>query len=76
MVNTSLAVWTPGIIEIFMIIVILGAPIALIIWFIKMITKNKKENIRLRLEVGKLADELEKLRKKASPNTEKERKEE
>ncbi|MEJ2648060.1 MAG: hypothetical protein P8016_06590 [Sedimentisphaerales bacterium] len=75
MINAILAVWTSGIIELFLIIIIVGAPIALVIWFIKMITKNKKENIRLRLEVGKLADELEKLRKKDGPNKEIERKE-
>ena len=39
-------------------------PVALIVWAIRSLVRNKRENQRLRLEVGKLADELEQLRKK------------
>ena len=63
MTNSILAMGIPGIFEIIIVLILVGIPIALVVWFIKMITKNKNENIRLRLEVGKLADEMEKLRK-------------
>jgi hypothetical protein len=39
-------------------------PILLVIWFIRSLIRNKRENQRLRLEVGKLADELQQIRKK------------
>lgn len=67
MINSVLAISGPGPIEIFLIILMCAIPIAFVVWIIKMITKNKNENIRLRLEVGKLADELEKLRKNQKP---------
>ena len=60
MINSILAMWTPGCFE---IVIVLGIPIAIVIWFSKMLSKRKNENIRLRLEVGKLADELEQIRK-------------
>ena len=63
MTNSILAMGIPGIFEIIIVLILVGIPIALVVWFIKMITKNKNENIRLRLEVGKLADEIEKVRK-------------
>jgi hypothetical protein len=47
----------------FVFIIVYGVPIFLVIFFIRQSLRNKKENIRLRLEVGKLADELEKVRK-------------
>jgi hypothetical protein len=34
-----------------------------VIWFARRVLENKRENVRLRLEVGKLADELEQVRK-------------
>jgi hypothetical protein len=55
----------PGAIEILIILIILGIPFALIVVVAKYLLRQKRENIRLRLEVGKLADELEQLRKKA-----------
>ena len=36
----------------------------LVILFARLLLRNKRENVRLRLEVGKLADELEQMRKK------------
>ncbi|MCD6392485.1 MAG: hypothetical protein J7M40_03160 [Planctomycetes bacterium] len=38
-------------------------PIAVVIYVIRLLIKNKQENQRLRLEVGKLADELQRMRK-------------
>ena len=50
------------------ILIMLVIPIALIIWGIKALVQNKRENVRLRLEVGKLADELEQTRKRGAAN--------
>jgi len=38
-------------------------PVAVVIYVIRLLIKNKQENQRLRLEVGKLADELQRMRK-------------
>jgi hypothetical protein len=38
-------------------------PILVVIWFARKTLENKRENTKLRLEVGKLADELERVRK-------------
>jgi hypothetical protein len=51
--------------EILIILIILGIPFALIVLAAKYLLQHRRENIRLRLEVGKLADELERARKKA-----------
>jgi hypothetical protein len=61
--GSILGIWAPGPFEILVILVVLGIPFLLIVTFLRSILRNKKENIRLRLEVGKLADELEKVRK-------------
>ncbi len=53
-----------GPIEWIIILVMSGVVFVLSIWFIRYLVKNKRENQRLRLEVGKLADELERARKK------------
>jgi hypothetical protein len=63
MINNILGFWAPGPFEMLVIIVFLVISIFLIIVFLRLIMRNKKENIRLRLEVGKLADELEQMRK-------------
>jgi hypothetical protein len=60
MINCILGLWTLGSIE---ILVIFLMPVVLIIVLLRWFIRNKKENIRLRLEVGKLADEIEKMRK-------------
>ncbi len=62
MINNILAFWTLGTIE---LLIILGIPVLLIILFFRFLLRNKRENVRLRLEVGKLADELEQMRKNA-----------
>jgi len=66
MINDILA-WggMPGGWEWVVILVVFGVPILLIVLFVRLVLRNRKENIRLRLEVGKLADELEQERKKA-----------
>jgi hypothetical protein len=63
MTNSILAFWAPGPIEILVVLIFTGIPIILIIVFLKLLLRNKRENIQLRLEVGKLADELEQARK-------------
>jgi uncharacterized membrane-anchored protein YhcB (DUF1043 family) len=55
----------PGGWEWIVILVVFGIPVLLIILFARLLLRNKRENVRLRLEVGKLADELEQMRKKA-----------
>ena len=62
MIHNVLGFWTPGPFEL-IILVFLAIPVVLIIVFLRLIFRNKNENTRLRLEVGKLADELEKMRK-------------
>jgi hypothetical protein len=66
MIDCILGIWTPGPFEILVILIFLGIPIVLIVVFLRFLLRNKKENIRLRLEVGKLADELERVRKQKS----------
>jgi hypothetical protein len=60
----------PGIAEILVIVtmmaVMAAAPILVVIWFARKTLENKRENVKLRLEVGKLADELEQVRKQQS----------
>jgi len=60
-----LAFWMPGPWELIVIFIVFGVPVLLIILFARLLLRNKRENVRLRLEVGKLADELEQVRKKA-----------
>ena len=49
--------------EALIVLVIFAIPVVLAILFFRLLLRNKKENIRLRLEVGKLADELQQARK-------------
>lgn len=49
--------------ELLIVLIGFAIPIVLAILFFLMLLRNKKENIRLRLEVGKLADELQQVRK-------------
>lgn len=65
MINNILAFWTPGPVEIIFILAVFGVPVLLIILFARFLLRNKRENVRLRLEVGKLAEELEQMRKQA-----------
>jgi hypothetical protein len=65
--DTIVAFTAPGIAELLVIsvlmVVMAAAPILVVIWFARKTIENKRENTRLRLEVGKLADELEQVRK-------------
>ena len=63
MIESTLAFGMPGAIEVVIVLVISVIPIVLAIKFFRLMLRNKNENIRLRLEVGKLADELEQARK-------------
>ena len=63
MMKTLLAFGAIGAPEALIVLIIFAIPVVLAIMFLRLMLRNKKENIRLRLEVGKLADELEKLRK-------------
>jgi uncharacterized membrane-anchored protein YhcB (DUF1043 family) len=65
MVDSISAYWTPGPIELIVILVVLGIPILLIVLFFRYLSRSSKERQRLRLELGKLADELEQMRRKA-----------
>ncbi len=62
MIN-NISFWMPGPIELLIILIKLGIPVLLIILFARFFLRNKRENVRLRMEVGKLADELEQVRK-------------
>ena len=65
--NGVVAVTIPGVAERFVIIllwaIMAAVPILVVLWFARKTLENKRENVRLRLEVAKLADELEQVRK-------------
>ena len=63
MINALLAFGMVSVWELLISVIIFAIPIIVAIVFFRLLLRNKKENIRLRLEVGKLADELEKARK-------------
>ena len=64
MINNILAFGgLPGGWEWIVILIVFGVPVVLVILFVKLLLRNKRENVRLRLEVGKMADELEQIRK-------------
>jgi hypothetical protein len=63
MMNHFLAFGTIGAPELLIVLIVFAIPVVLAIRFFRLMVRNKNENIRLRLEVGKLADELEKARK-------------
>lgn len=64
MIESILSFGTPGAAEWLIILMISLVPVVIIVWFIKYLLKKTRESQRLRLEVGKLADEVEQLRKK------------
>ena len=70
MINNILAFWMPGPLEWIVILIVFGIPVFLIILFARLLLRNKRENVRLRLEVGKLADELEQMRKQSKDDEE------
>ncbi len=65
--NTCVVATIPGATEwlvIAVLMILLAVPILVVIWFARKTIENKRENVKLRLEVGKLADELEQVRKR------------
>ncbi len=65
MTNNALSFFTPGPIELFIILIVLGVPVVVIVLVMRYALRTGRESRRLRLEVGKLADELEQMRKQA-----------
>ncbi len=63
MANTIVSFLVPGPIELFIILIVLGVPVVVIILAARYALRAGRESRRLRLEVGKLADELEQMRK-------------
>jgi len=63
MTNSIWAFVTPNLLEILLILVVLGVLIDFIVTLAKYIFHSNMERKRLRLEVGKLADELQQVRK-------------
>lgn len=68
MINNLFAFWAPGPVELLIILIFFGIPIFLIFLVVRHILRNNKERRKLRLDVGKLADELEKVRKQKEVN--------
>ncbi len=58
-----LAFWTPGTVEMIIVSLFFLVPVVAIILVVRYLIRKGRENQKLRLEVGKLADELEQLRK-------------
>lgn len=50
-----------------LMVVVIVVPVLVVFWFARKTLENKRENVKLRLEVGKLADELEQVRKQHQP---------
>jgi len=65
MINNPLAFAGPGPIELFTILIVLGVPVVVIVFVVRYALRTGRESRRLRLEVGKLADELAQMRKQA-----------
>ena len=72
MFNDILATWAPGPFELIVILsyslIIYGVPIALIVLVVRYIMRSKKERLKLQMDISKIADELEQIRKKIEPN--------
>ncbi len=72
--NEILAFWAPGPIELIIILVIglvfFVIPLIVVIVIVTNFISKGRENQRLRLEVDKLADELQQVRKQLEENNE------
>lgn len=55
----------PGPIELLVIFIVFAIPIFLIFLAVRFISKGSKERQKLRMELGKLSEELERIRKQA-----------
>jgi len=75
MINNALA-WggMPGgwewIVILITALIVYGIPVVLIVLIVRHVVRSDKERRRLRLEVSKLADELEQVRKQVKANKE------
>jgi uncharacterized membrane-anchored protein YhcB (DUF1043 family) len=65
MINVLIASWAITPLGLLVILITVGIPIILIVLIVRFLIKANKERQRLRLELGKLADELEQVRKQA-----------
>jgi uncharacterized membrane-anchored protein YhcB (DUF1043 family) len=65
MINVLFASWAITPLGLLVILITVGIPIILIVLIVRFLIKANKERQRLRLELGKLADELEQVRKQA-----------
>ena len=63
MVSDILAAFAPGLLETLIILIVWGIPVVVVVLLVRYAFTSNKERQKLRLEVGKLADELERLRK-------------
>jgi Flp pilus assembly protein TadB len=65
MANTIVSFWTlaPG--ALLIILIVLGVPVVVIVFVVRYALRTGRESRRLRLEVGKLADELAQMREQA-----------
>jgi hypothetical protein len=63
MIADIVALWAPGPIELIVILVVWALPVLVVVWVVRHVLRSDRERRRLRLEVGKLADELERTRK-------------
>ena len=58
-----LGMWVGGFEWLVVMLIIIVLPIVVIVFIVKSIIRSKREKQRLRMEVGKLADELQQVRK-------------
>lgn len=65
--DALVAATSPGATELRVIFVLMAvmavAAVLVVIWFARKTLENQRENVKLRLEVGKLAEELEQVRR-------------
>lgn len=65
MTNNALSFLAPASGALLIILIVLGVPVVVIVLVVRYALRTGRESRRLRLEVGKLADELEQMRKQA-----------
>ena len=57
-----------GLVELLLVLLVTGLPLLGIIWLIRYLIQARKEHCRLRLEVGKLADQVQRLQQTSQHN--------
>ncbi|UCG57616.1 MAG: hypothetical protein JSU70_22460 [Phycisphaerales bacterium] len=70
MIVGTLALWTPGPVEVVFILAFWALPALVVVWIVRHVLRSDRERLKLRLEVGKLADELEQMRKQKDSQAE------